>query len=163
MIEQSNLKQILSYDCESGVFTWLRPKPNQVLAGTEAGWIEPSGYRRISIRGKNYQAHRLAWLYMTGELPVGQVDHRNLNKSDNRWCNLRLATNSQNQANRPASKRSSSGCKGVYWHKRIRKWQASIMVGGRLRCLGYRENQAEAVSLYAAAAKEYFGEFARVA
>jgi hypothetical protein len=100
---------------------------------------------------------------MTGAWPPGLIDHVNMKKSDNRWVNLRLATASQNNANRRATARSSSGVKGVYWHRRIKKWQASIMVDGRLICLGYRDNRDDAAALYASAATQHFGPFARTA
>ena len=162
-IMQAELRRLLSYDPATGIFKWVSHPSERSRAkiGSEAGWLENSGYRRICLHGKAYQAHRLAWLYMTGEWPIDQIDHRNMNKADNRWSNLRIASNSQNQANRPATRRSSSGFKGVYWHSRRKRWHASISVDGRLIHLGYRDTQDEAASLYAAAAQKFFGEFAR--
>jgi len=157
------VRSLLTYEMQTGVFNWRRAPTNQVQAGAKAGWIEARGYRRICIGGKSYQAHRLAWLYVTGSWPEDQIDHINLNRSDNRWSNLRAATNSQNQANVGPSRRSSSGIKGVYWHRRIGKWHASIMFNRRLICLGYRNTKEEAAALYAAAAKKFFGQFARTA
>src|SRR3546814_9910391 len=100
---------------------------------------------------------------MTVEWPAVPVDHRDLDKANNRWLNRRLATNGQNQANTPKRRRNTSGIKGVYWHKRVAKWQAAIMVCGRLKSLGYRNTKEEAAALYAAAASQHFGEFARTA
>lgn len=154
MISAEFLRMYLHYAPESGEFTW----PD----GRVAGWVEPKGYCRICVLGKNYQAHRLAWLWMTGRWPADQIDHINLDRADNRWCNLREATNTQNQANRGPRPTNTSGYKGVYWHRRIGKWHASISVDGRLKCLGYRETKEEAAALYAEAAINQHGEFARV-
>lgn len=153
MISAEFVRAYLAYDQNTGVFTWAN--------GKKAGWVEPKGYVRICILGKNYQAHRLAWLWMTGNWPCGQIDHINLDKADNRWPNLREATNSQNQANTRAKRVNTSGFKGVYWHRRIGKWHAAISVNGRLKALGYTDTKEEAAALYQKAARKYFGEFAR--
>lgn len=156
------LRVLLTYDPMTGRFNWRRTLSNQVEAGAQAGWIEAKGYRRICIGGIGYQAHRLAWLYMTGEWPSEQIDHINLDKADNRWGNLREATNSQNQSNVGPRRQNTSGRKGVYWHKRLRKWQVSIMINRHLHFLGYRDSREDAAALYAAAT-QHFGQFARVA
>lgn len=157
------LRELLLYDPRTGHFAWRECPTHPEKIGQQAGWREPKGYWRVCIEGRNYQAHRLAWLWMTGKWPAAQVDHRDLDKANNRWSNLRLATNGQNQANTPKRRRNTSGIKGVYWHKRRGKWQAAIMVSGRLKSLGYRNTKEEAAALYAAAANQHFGEFARTA
>ena len=112
MITQEYLKSVLSYDPETGIFTW---KYRQGLIGKKISWntrysekqagtIDPVGYLGIAIEYKRYYAHRLAWLYMTGELPKKYIDHLNGNKSDNRFLNLREATNSENQQNQKRAK-----------------------------------------------------------
>lgn len=88
-------------------------------------------------------------------------DHRNMNTLDNRRENLRVATRSQNQANRGAQRNSTSGMKGVYWRELHKKWNASIRVNGRLLFLGNFQTKEEARDAYSSAAKLYFGEFAR--
>src|SRR3546814_19429337 len=100
---------------------------------------------------------------MTGEWPAVQVDHRDLDKANNRWLNLRLATSGQNQANTPKRRRNTSGIKGVYWHKSVAKWQAAIMVCWRLKWLCYRNTTEKAAALYAAAASQHFGAFTQTA
>lgn len=155
------LREFLQYNPKTGIFNWRKTPVNQVNAGDEAGWLEAKGYRRICVDGGRYLAHRLAWLYMTGEWPNDQIDHINMLKDDNRWSNLRSANNSQNQGNTFKRNHNTSGHKGVYWHKRKQSWHASISINSRLKFLGYCKTKKEAADLYAAAAKEYFGEFAR--
>jgi hypothetical protein len=101
-ITAERLRQLLHYDPERGVFTWLsRPAErswNTRFAGTRAGTINGLGYVVIGILGRRYKAHRLAWLYVHGEWPGRELDHINCDKSDNRIANLRPATRSQNIA-----------------------------------------------------------------
>jgi hypothetical protein len=88
------------------------------------------------IQRHAYMAHRLAWLYMTGAFPKEQIDHINLDRADNRWRNLREATQSQNRANVSAYANNTSGIKGVNWDKRAGKWRAQIYIAGRKTLLG---------------------------
>ena len=92
------LRELLSYDPATGKFLW-RVGRQCMRAGAVAGATEVQGYRVIKIDGKIYKAHRLAWLYVTGEWPPEEIDHKNTDPQDNVWSNLRLATHSQNQAN----------------------------------------------------------------
>jgi hypothetical protein len=110
------VREILDYNPETGVFTWQKlPKFRSDRTGKVAGCPDDRGYIRIRINNHYYRAHRLAWLIMTGESPGAlDVDHRNRNKSDNRWQNLRLATRAQNNANAPYKPGSNKhGFKGV--------------------------------------------------
>jgi hypothetical protein len=125
--------------------------------GSEAGRIA-LGYRRIFVDSRDYPAHRLAWLYVHGEWPSGQLDHINRKRDDNRIANLRIATDSQNKANKLAQANNSSGIKGVY--KRYRRWTAQICVQGRRLNLGAFATSDEASAAYQAAARQHFGEFA---
>ena len=99
---------------------------------------------------------------MTGKFPIDQVDHINLDKLDNRWVNLREATNSQNQANIHAHITNTSGFKGVSWHRGVQKWRAQIERDGHSCYLGYFDTPEAAAAAYANAAQKHFGEFARV-
>src|ERR1700719_1662744 len=98
-IDDDRLRELLSYDPETGVFRWLVRKRQNVKAGDVAGSFDGCGYCKISIDRRAYKAHRLAWLYMTGEWPPAEIDHINMNRADNRFANLRLATRHQNMAN----------------------------------------------------------------
>jgi hypothetical protein len=160
------LRQILHYDPERGVFTWL-PRPsgsraerawNARFAGTRAG--TGLGYVAIGIFGRRYKAHRLAWLYVHGEWPGRELDHINCDKSDNRIANLRQATRSQNIANSRARSDSTSGIKGVRLHKPSGRWMARLTGGGK-RHIGLFDTPEAAHAAYVAAAEKHFGEFSR--
>jgi len=109
-LAQKTLKEKLSYNADTGIFT----RPN----GSVAGAVRDGGYIQISVCNKLYRAHRLAFLYMEGRLPVDQVDHINRKRDDNRWCNLRHATQLSNSRNMS----SNTDFLGVNWDKRRNKW-----------------------------------------
>lgn len=164
-VTQERLMELLSYDPESGKFSWRNDRRNgnvtTVMAGQEAGTAQGNGYRVISVDGKNYPAHRLAWLYMTGSLPPNDIDHVNCVRDDNRFCNLRSATRQQNASNRKINRNSSSGFKGVRLQKRTGRWEARIRVGYRYEHLGTFETPEDAHAAYCVGAERYHGEFAR--
>lgn len=149
MLTQQLLKEILHYDPKTGVFTWKHNPGNKNLTGRVAG-CNSKGYRVIGLLGVLYYEHRLAWLYVHGEWPVGQIDHRDTNRSSNRIKNLRDATVSQNQHNR--TKKDV----GVYKDKRCLKkpWMARIFVDGTNHSLGFHATKDEALAAYGNAKKE---------
>lgn len=157
------LRSILSYDPETGIFRWLVSSARRIKVGDTAGSMREDGYWCVVINRYQYNAHRLAWLYMTGDWPAGHIDHDDLDKSNNRWENLRPATKSQNGANRRVLSNNTSGHKGVSWHVRLQKWQAYITVEGKRRHLGSFNSAQEASSAYMREAVASFGEFARAA
>ena len=162
------LREILHYDPETGIFTYRRSRgPHET--GDIVGHIsrksthQGGGYRVIAVEGREYGAHRLAWLYVHGEFPKGQIDHRNLIRDDNRITNLRPATRSQNVANRGIQSNNTSGMKGVSWHKAAKRWVACIQQEGVYRYLGLFDTKEQAHTAYRAAAINSFKEFARTA
>jgi len=102
MLTIEYLKSILHYDPNTGIWRWLQaPKFGRVEARDIAGSpYKNKQYWCIKIKQKKYAAHRLAWFYMTGEWPEDQIDHINRDGLDNRWNNLRPASNRENQQNR---------------------------------------------------------------
>lgn len=154
------LKSQFSYNPQTGFFTSLVHRYKRP-AGTVIRSLDGDGYVRVSLLGKQYRGHLLAWLYMTGIWPVHQVDHRNLNRSDNRWENLRAATRVQNYANCGRRRHNTSGYKGVTFFKRDGTWKAQISIAGRAKHLGYFANPADAHKAYQEAAIKAHGEFAR--
>jgi hypothetical protein len=161
-MNQARLKELLSYDPDTGEFRWLQSRYRNKV-GTTAGCLYSEGYRVIALDRKRYLAHRLAWLFMTGVWPGGEIDHINGNPSDNRFANLREATRQQNGANRRVGSNNKSGFKGVHWHKGDKRWRAQIMVAKRIIHLGSFETPEAAHAAYLIAASEHFGEFRRVA
>lgn len=157
----ARVKELLHYDPETGAWTQkTRRKGSGLIPGEPAGCIAPSGYLMIGIDYRRYRAHRLAWLWMTGEMPAN-VDHINGNRADNRWGNLRVADQSQNTANSKRSKANTSGFKGVSRHWPSGKWQAGIVKNRRRQYLGLFETPKQAHDAYCVKAKEIYGEFAR--
>jgi hypothetical protein len=172
MIDITYLRSILSYSKNTGRWQWRKRAvisdsrritrgTNTRCAGKEAGAINAtSGYRIIWIDGQGYCSHVLAWAYVTGVWPKYQVDHRNLVRSDDRWCNLRAATRSQNNSNCSVRRHSKSQIKGV---RRLPsgRWGASIRVNKRMVYLGTFNTDREASFSFQKAARNLHGDFAR--
>lgn len=146
MITQEILREKLKYDENTGVFVWAK-KCRGVVVGGVAGYRDFRGYIWIRINKRLYSAHRLAWLYMTGEDPEMQIDHINHNKTDNRISNLRLVSNRENHLNLPLYKTNTSGYPGVSWNKRDKKFDVHIHDGKSRRMIGRCFDLFEAVCL----------------
>lgn len=155
MLNQETLKSLLTYDPETGIFRWLkRPIRSRTDIASNAAWVgrpagtPKDGYVQIFVNRRGYRAHRLAFLYMTGTFPKVDVDHINGARSDNRWCNLREATSSQNLAN--------GRHKGTDRGARLLpngRWQARVWDGGSKQIsLGVFATKEEAVAAYKEAA-----------
>jgi hypothetical protein len=150
----------IMYSPTTGNFIWVTPKRGRSMSRFAGGL---SGrYRVIGYQGKACKAHRLAWKIMTGEWPPAEIDHKNLDKIDNRWQNLRLASRSENSSNKSIGVSNTSGVKGVSWHKGRRHWRAQIKINGKTKALGGFKTKEEAQAVYVKAAEAYFGEFARL-
>jgi HNH endonuclease/AP2 domain len=147
LFTQKDLWEILDYNPHSGVFMWCKQRrgiKTGVVLGTDNGF----GYLRISVLGKSYYAHRLAWFYVHGTWP-DQIDHINGIKSDNRINNLRDVTVQQNNQNKlKAQKNSISKVLGVSWHKKANKWQAHICVYKERKYLGLFKSVEDAHKAY---------------
>lgn len=152
-MDQQRLRELLDYDAETGVFTWRESRGGSQSGGA-AGFMNPKGYVRICISGKRYAAHRLAWLYVNGEWPSGEVDHLNGVRNDNRIANLRDATTSINQQNQRQARTNnrSSGLLGVT--RKRSKWQAQIETNGRNVFLGCYSTKEDAHLAYLKAKRE---------
>jgi len=150
-ISQEYLKKLLAYDDKTGNFVWIAKRKGNKGVGTIANSKMKDGYKRITIDGKAYLQHFLAWIYVFGKAPSNQIDHINHDKSDNRICNLRDVTQSENQRNRRLNKNSTSGVCGVGWHKTNKIWEARIKINGKQKHIGSFKNFYDAVR----ARKEY--------
>lgn len=159
-ITQDELQSLLHYEPETGVFSWKVSPNRRIKVGSVAGTPQNRGYVNIKISGKLYLAHRLAFLYMTGEFPPDDVDHANGIKNDNYWSNLRQATRSENNHNLRLSSANTSGVKGVTWNKPAGKWRAVICIQGKNRHLGYFTTIEAAETVVRSARIELHGAFA---
>lgn len=156
------LKTLLAYEPDTGLFRWRVSRGGQT-AGDVAGSVDPSnGYIKVYADGRNQYGHRLAWAFVKGEWLEDQVDHRDLDRTNNRFSNLRPATNGQNMSN-SARVCSSSGYKGVYWHKGAGRWVAQIVCNKQHHYLGLFDSLEVAHEAWREAAERLHGEFARAA
>lgn len=164
-LTQTELKNILRYDSKTGLFYWAAARKS-IRVGDIAG--DFSGrYVRIKISQRQYPAHCLAWLYMTGAWPNSGLDHRDTDYQNNKWENLRKATPVQNCANRkPLQNKKYTPLKGVTFQKqgnRKKRWMATIRIAGRKKFIGYYSTPEQAHAAHMTIAKKLHGEFARAA
>ena len=140
ILTQARLRELMRYDPETGVMTWLR-------SGKRAGTKHRLGYRNVVVNGKGYAEHRLAWLWVHGQWPEHDLDHINRVRDDNRLRNLRPATRSENCQNQPVRKSNRSGVTGVYLHGLTGKWVASISIAKKQRHLGIFDSVEQAIAV----------------
>lgn len=152
-ITQAELKADLSYDPETGIFT-------RVDTGRVTGTTASQRYIGIQVRRCIYPAHRLAWLYMTGEYPQRDVDHKNWDKTDNRFSNLRLVeSKSASNGNHRLKSNNKSGAKGVVLESSGR-YRSRLYFKGKTYYAGCFDTLDEAAHAYNKLAIQHFGEFA---
>lgn len=162
------LRKCLRYERRTGKLFWKkRPVEHFVsegmcrrwngrYAGLEAGKIDngrKSGYRRLALDKQQFLVHRVVWKWCDGTEPPDVIDHRDLNKTNNKRRNLRESTTTQNCYN--------SNRKGVCFSKEHNKWRAHVSVGGVKTHLGFFNSEAAALKIRKRAAKKVYGEFAR--
>ena len=151
MITQTELKKLLHYDPDTGVLTWRDRgdrKWDARFAGREYGtrWKGRGNTHYIvgSVNYEPHRAHRLAWLYITGEWP-DTIDHINGDGTDNRWCNLRNVDQHTNAKNQRVRKNNTSGVLGVSWDRANGKWSVQITVDGKVTRVGRYRDKFEAI------------------
>lgn len=170
-----NWHECFRYAPVTGVLIWKeRPREhfpteggwicfNSRNANTAAGHHETSGYVSVRVDYKPYRAHRIIWEMHNGPIPAGmQIDHIDMDRSNNRLENLRLANNAQNNSNRGLQSNNTSGFKGVYWDPERRKWVAVIKLTGKTKRIGRYSTKGLAAVARAKAALRYHGQFARL-
>ena len=134
------LRELLHYDHDSGLFKWRVMNSRRAPAGKRAGSVDKiTGYVRIRIDKRIYQAHRLAFLYMTDDWPWFDTDHINGVRDDNRWANLRDVPHSINSQNQRRAHKSNLSCglQGASWDSSTGRWLSHITVNYKLMFLGY--------------------------
>lgn len=157
---ESNLaraSEFLTYEPKSGDFIRLKASNNRNKVGEVAGSVNREGYVRITIFGMGFQAHRLAFYFMTGKLPPDdmEVDHINGVRNDNSWNNLRLVSHAINMQNSRKPERNTSGCQGVSQNPRNEKWVARISLNGKSIFLGEFREKSDAIQCYLEGKKKF--------
>jgi superfamily II DNA/RNA helicase len=158
-MDLDRLRQVLNYDPETGVFTWRKTIGARARAGGIAGTVKEDGYRIIFVDRQRFAAHRLAWFITFGVWPKADLDHRNMQRDDNRLANLREASRSQNLCNAGARSHNKSGLKGV--SVKGSSFTARIKINKQERYLGSFKTAEEAHAAYRSAAPGLHGEFVR--
>ena len=140
-----NIQKHLRYDKDTGIFIWSKRTGGQTKTGDIAGTITTAGYICIKYKKKQYLAHRLAFYFVYGYMP-SFIDHKDLDKTNNRILNLREVSQKENALNRPMDKRNKSGCVGVCWCKQTKRWKAAIVLDGKNKTLGRFIDFSDAVN-----------------
>lgn len=152
----AQVKAVVSYDQHSGIWT-------RIKTGKPTGTVDPSlGYVYLYIGTLKVYAHRLAWFWMTGKWPDPEVDHRDRDRANNRWGNLREASRAQNRMNATVRSDSQTKLKGVSLCRATGRYRADIRLNGKGKNLGRADTPEEAFALYVNASRELFGEFSAV-
>lgn len=148
MMSVKRITELLDYNKDTGIFTWKVAASRNIKIGDIAGGLS-NGYVAISLGGRNYQAHRLAWMYVNGVVPKLFIDHINGIRTDNRISNLREATHEINAQNiRDPQVNNKCGLLGVNYDKFTGKFRAQIQVNGKKKSLGRFETKEDAHSAY---------------
>lgn len=159
IITQTQLKKILHYNQSTGIFTRKKDQSINIKSGDIAGTIRKpcngKSYIQISVRGKIYYAHRLAYLYVIGKFPRNKTDHQDGNGLNNKWHNIKPATSKENSQNMRLRDNSISGCCGVNWHSKANKWQVTIGVNLKSIYLGLYSDIKKAISIRKKAEVKY--------
>lgn len=155
IITAEEVRRLLNYDPETGIFTNRVFRGLRALEGAKAGSLTTGGYIEISIRKRKYAAHRLAWLYVYGKWPRYNVDHINRIKTDNRVSNLRDVTQIENGQNKSLHRNNTSGVTGIDWHRQNKRWRVRIRVNWQSINLGYYVNLSDAIEARKTAETKY--------
>lgn len=154
------VRSILDYNPETGALTYKKaPHNHPQRLGKPAGWRKPNGYIMVALNNHDYRAHRLIWLMMTEKWPPEEIDHIDLDPSNNRWANLRLASSSQNQSHRGPQSNNKSGHPGVFFNTKTKRWWAYIKQNGKRQFLGVFDTFEDALQARLAREKQLFGQF----
>lgn len=156
MIDQETVKKLFHYDAESGKLLWRYGNGRNVKPWQEAKALNGKGYVCVKVLGKNYPAHRIIWLYVHGDFPKQFIDHKNRVRNDNRLCNLRDVSRSDNAQNISLPSHNKSGHIGVSWIKTHNSWTVYVAVNKKNKWLGYYKNLDDAITARKEAEKKYY-------
>lgn len=151
MPTQERLRELLDYDKETGVFRWKVARGGRAQAGAVAGSVKPIGYSMIFIDSVSWFAHRLAWVYVHGTEPVGEIDHIDGNSLNNAIANLRDVPPCINKQNvRESSPKRRNGRLLGAFKSAGGRWRAQIVLNGKSKHLGCYATEEEAHEAYLA-------------
>lgn len=165
---QKYVRARLHYNKKTGVFTWKHHDGmplnwNRRYSGTVAG-CNHAGYVKIALlKSTRCFAHNLAWLYVKGEWPAFEIDHKDGNSANNSWKNLRKASRSQQLQNARKRSHNTSGTTGVSWSNMLGGWLSQITVNKKRHFLGVHRRKKDAVAARKAAEPKFFKKFCRAA
>lgn len=154
------VREVLEYHPDTGHFTWRKRLSPSGGPGDIAGVKNTRGYILLSIDNVRVYAHRVAWFYVNGEWPKDQIDHINGERADNRWCNLREASSSENACNGRLRPSNKSGYTGVSWEKAKKRWVARAVKNGKQYVIGRFMTKEEANDARVAFVAKLYGDFA---
>jgi hypothetical protein len=159
MITIEDLRAVLNYDPDTGVFTW-RDGVRWCRAGSRAGYVcRTYGYHMLKVNQRKCRAHHLAWLYVHGRWPSDEIDHINGDRADNRIANLREANRTQNLYNTVCKSNSRSGLKGAFYDSSRGAWFSSIRLNGKRVHLGMFDSAESAHAAYCEVANNAHGSY----
>lgn len=160
MVTVDRLRELTHYDPETGAFTWRKSKGAAMAGSPVGGKHRVKGYGEACIDGMYFQTHRLVWFYANGRWPIGQIDHINGQRDDNRLHNLRDVSQSENQQNRTHSNRGKkySDLIGAYWS--TNGWFSTILIAGKQVYLGRFETDQQAHEAYIRAKRTHHNGYA---
>ena len=156
VIDQETVKKLFHYDAESGMLLWRYGNGRNVKPWQQAKAPNGQGYYTVKINGTNYRVHRLIWLYVYGDFPKEDIDHKNRIRNDNRLCNLRAVSRTDNCQNISLPNHNKSGHIGVSWFELRKTWTVYVKVNKKNKWLGYYKNLDDAIAARKAGEKQYY-------
>lgn len=157
---QERLRELVHYNPETGLLYRKKITGGSVKVGDVVGAPHSEGYIQCRVDNVKDYAHRFIWLYVYGYWPKGTIDHINRNRADNRLCNIREATYTENNHNKSISKNNTSGHPGVYWSERDGKHRVQITIQRKNIYIGSFKCKEEAIAARKAAEAKYYSTFA---
>ena len=147
MITQAEIRRLFYYNKKTGILRWkIKPsKHSNIKIGDEAGSIGSNGYKRVQVNNKHYYVHIIIWIGMTGYKSENDIDHKDRNRINNKWNNLREISKQCNQRNCSIRKDNTSGIKGVSFCKRDNKWLSRLAINKKQKTIGAFKDFDEAV------------------
>jgi hypothetical protein len=156
MIDQNTVRKLFHYDAESGMLFWRNGNGRNVKPWQEAKSCNGQGYYSVKVNGTNYRVHRLIWLYVYGNFPTKDIDHKNRIRTDNRLCNLRDVSRTDNCQNISLPNHNKSGHIGVSWFQLRKTWTVYVKVNKKNKWLGYYKNLDDAIAARKEGEKQYY-------